>query len=277
MPASSANLGPGFDAVALALALYVEVEVTPAPRLSLATTGEGAGLFDAEAHLAARVVREVLGHDRVAVRVHSEIPLSRGLGSSAALALAAAAAAGAPDPLGVAVAVDGHVENAAASWRGGLVAARPGPAGVDVVDLDLDDQWRFVVVIPTTELATARARGALPAQVDRADAVANLAALAFLLAGLGDVQRWRPGAMDDRLHQPYRAALFPDADRILAILRAAGARGACWSGAGTTMLGLAAAPDAPGVAAAATRELVRAGIEARVEMLRADRAGLVVR
>ena len=276
-PASSANLGPGFDAVAVALALYVEVEVVPAEHLVLATTGEGAGVFDGPDHLAVRVVRQVTGHDRFAVRVHSQIPLSRGLGSSASLALAAAAAAGSSDPLGVAVGIDGHAENAAASARGGLVAARTSPAGVEVVDLALDPVWRFVVVIPEALLATADARAALPVQVDRADAVANLSGLAFVLAGLGDHRRFVSGAMADRLHQPFRAALFPEAEAIMGALRRAGAVDACWSGAGTTMLGLATQDQAAAVAAATAGELARARIAARVEVLDPDRGGLVVR
>ncbi len=277
MPASSANLGPGFDAVAVALALYIEVEVVPAAHLAMSTTGEGAGLFDGPDHLAVRVVRQVTGHDRFAVRVHSQIPLSRGLGSSAALALAAAAAAGSDDPLAVAVEIDGHAENAAASARGGLVAARTSPSGVEVVDLALDPAWRFVVVIPEALLATADARAALPGTVDRADAVSNLSGLAFVLAGLGDHRHFVAGAMADRLHQPFRAALFPEAETIMRTLRDAGAVDACWSGAGTTMLGLATQEHAAAVATATAHELSRAGVAARVEVLDADRGGLVVR
>ena len=115
--------GPGFDTLAVALECYVSVEVEEAPSLRVRTEGEGAGLFDDASHLAARVVAEVWGHDRFAVTVRSQIPVARGLGSSAALAAAAAAAAGADDPFAVAAAYDGHPENAAASVFGGLVAA----------------------------------------------------------------------------------------------------------------------------------------------------------
>src|ERR1700682_5614502 len=121
-PASSANLGPGFDVLALALSVYVEVTVEPAARLRVEAEGEGADLPLDATHLAVRVATEVAGHDRLAIAVRSEIPVVRGVGSSAALAAAAAAAAGARDPLGVAAAFDGHPENAAASVLGGLVA-----------------------------------------------------------------------------------------------------------------------------------------------------------
>src|SRR5579862_8830646 len=122
-PASSANLGPGFDTLAIALGLHVEVEVRPAPRLVVRTAGEGSELPADRTHLAARVAIEVAGTEGLEVCVRSDIPVARGLGSSAALAAAAAAAAGAPDPLEVAARMDGHAENAAASVLGGLVTA----------------------------------------------------------------------------------------------------------------------------------------------------------
>src|SRR5580698_6599236 len=103
-PASSANLGPGFDALAVALDCYVVVEVEPATSLAVRSVGEGADQFDNASHLGAKVAAEVLGHDRFSLTVHSDIPVSRGLGSSAALAVAAAAAAGAEDPFAIAAA-----------------------------------------------------------------------------------------------------------------------------------------------------------------------------
>ncbi len=98
-PATSANLGPGFDTLAVALSLYVEVSLELADEFGISSDGCGAGLYDDENHLAARVARSVLGHSNFALHVSSSIPVSRGLGSSAALAVAAAAAAGSADPL----------------------------------------------------------------------------------------------------------------------------------------------------------------------------------
>ncbi len=275
-PASSANLGPGFDALAVALELYVEVTVEEADEFSIVSTGEGAGRFDDERHLAARVARDVLGHDRFALSVASEIPLARGLGSSAALAVAAAAAAGSVDALAVASRADGHPENAAASVLGGLVAAGYEGDEVVAVPLALDHAWRFVIAVPDAELATAEARAALPSEVPFADAVANLNALARLIAGLADDAHFTPSAMGDRLHQPYRAALAPYCAPVIAAMRDAGAAGACWSGAGPTTLALCVESSAPAVAAAASAALA-AGPGGRVLTLEADRLGLVTR
>jgi homoserine kinase len=275
VPASSANLGPGFDALALALARYVEVSVEPAESFSITSEGCGAGLFDDQRHLAARVAARVLGHDRFTLHVRSEIPLSRGLGSSAALALAAAAAAGSASPLSLATEIDGHAENAAASLLGGLVVA-----GVDENNsvltrtLMLDPAWRFVVVVPEEELPTADARRVLPQHVPFKDAVHNVSAVALLIAGLAHHEDFAPGSMDDFLHQPYRMSLLPFAQPLLTRLREAGAVGSCWSGAGSTMLALCDERTSPEVAKEAREFLVAHSVPGEVWEIDADRRGL---
>ena len=153
VPASSANLGPGFDTLGLALNRYVVVDVEPASKLIVRSVGEGEGLAEDSSHLAARVAIDVAGTDRLAISVRSEIPIARGLGSSAALAVAAAAAAGAEDPLSVATAMDGHPDNAAASMVGGFVAAAVVKGGVHVVRLPLDVSLAFVVIVPDVHLS----------------------------------------------------------------------------------------------------------------------------
>jgi homoserine kinase len=276
VPASSANLGPGFDCLAVALTMYLEVSLELSDDFMISSEGCGAGLFDDEHNLGARIAAGVLGHSNFSMHVKSEIPLTRGLGSSAALAVAAAVAAGAKDPLTISSRVEGHAENAAASLLGGLVVAT-----ADVTDevvarsLALDSEWRFVAVIPDEELSTVGARAVLPTRVAFADAVRNLSAMGLLLAGLADHDAFADGAMDDYLHQPYRMGLLSFAQPLLDTLRESGAAGSCWSGAGSTMLGLAVVDKAEGVAAAARSFLHDRGVAGVVHVLEADRTGLV--
>jgi homoserine kinase len=274
-PASSANLGPGFDTLAVALDCYVSVEVEEAPALAVRTEGEGAGLFDDASHLAARVVAAVLGHDRFAVTVRSQIPVARGLGSSAALVAAAAAAAGAEDPFAVAAAYDGHPENAAASVYGGLVAATT-VGGVPVyAHLPLSDDLAFVAIVPDRNLSTPGARALLPETLSRSDAVFNLGRMGLLLAGLADPAELTADATDDRIHQLPRTALFPEAPALLQGLLDAGALAASWSGAGPALIGMVRAGVREAVQAGAEKALAVSGVSGRVLALRADRRGIV--
>jgi homoserine kinase len=275
-PASSANLGPGFDTLALALALYVEVEIEPADTLTLHTEGEGSELPSDATHMAARVAASVVGHDRLAIRVRSDIPVGRGLGSSAALAVAAAAAAGSPDPLAVAAAVDGHPENAAASVLGGLVAATTVSDRPLAAKLPLDPELRFVVLVPSRPLATSRARAALPAQVPHVDASFNLGRMGLLVAGLADRRLLVREATDDRLHQTARTPLFPESTHLLSGLLDAGALAACWSGAGPSLLAICAAANAARVRASGDELMAEAGVPGLSLLLEADLEGIVM-
>lgn len=276
VPASSANLGPGFDTLGLALGLYVEVSVQPAERLRIEAHGEGADLPRGPEHLAAVVVRKVLGHDRVHISIRSEIPVSRGLGSSASLAVATAAAAGAEDPLAIGADVDGHPENAAASVLGGLVTATTVDGTAVVNRLPLDPALEFVAVVPDRELSTKAARAALPANVAYGDATHNLGRLGLLIAGFADHRRLIPAAGDDRLHQPQRTHLFPESTGLIAGLVDAGASMACWSGAGPTLLAVCGPGRGDGVRQAAEQLLVDSGVPGLTLSLPADSAGLVV-
>jgi homoserine kinase len=274
-PASAANLGPGYDVLAIALDRYVEVSVDAAERLSVRCEGEGAELADDASHLAARVAIDVCGHDRLAIHVRSQIPVGRGLGSSAALAAAAAAAAGSPDPLGVAALVDGHADNAAASVTGGLVVAAHVRGVVRATRLPLDPVLVFVAVVPDRALSTAKARQLLPVQVHREDATFNLGRLGMLLAGLADHRLLVREAAEDRLHQDYRSPLFPEAPKILSAMAEAGALATCWSGAGPALLGITTRDAFPAVEAAGDQGLREAGVPGDVLVLRPDLRGLV--
>jgi len=276
-PASSANLGPGFDTLAVALGLHVEVEIEPAGSLRIETRGEGSDLPVDAGHLAVQVAAGVLGHDRFFLRVSSDIPVGRGLGSSAALAVAAAAAAGADRDaaFSVGVQVDGHPENAAASAYGGLVGATVLADGPTCVPFPLDERLAFVVLVPDRPLSTASARAALPGEVSHRDAAFNLGRMALLLAGLADIDRLRAEACEDRLHQGQRAHLFPEAAGLIEGLVGAGARGACWSGAGPTLLALCAAEAAEAVRSAGQSLMAAAGVAGRSLVVPPDPAGLV--
>lgn len=275
-PASSANLGPGFDTLALALDLYVEVDIEPADRLRIHAEGEGSELPGDADHLAAQVARRVLGHDNVSITVRSDIPVGRGLGSSASLAVAAAAAAGADDPLAIAAEVDGHPENAAASVLGGLVTAATVIDRPVAARMPLDPDLAFVVLVPSRPLATKRARSALPAQVPHQDASFNLGRMGLLLAGLADRRLLVHEATEDRLHQTQRSPLFPEAGHLLAELVDAGALASCWSGAGPSLLGICARQNAPRVRAAGDELLAAAGVPGRALLLSADTEGLTI-
>jgi homoserine kinase len=241
--------------------------------------GEGEDLDQDEGHLAARVATAVCGHDCFAIAVRSEIPLGRGLGSSAALAVAAAAAAGAADPLAVAVGYEGHVENAAASVHGGLVSAALLDAGPIARQLVLDPALVFVVLVPDRHLQTEEARVALDvdAHVSRADAVFNLSRMGLLLAGLADRRLLVSAAGEDRLHQPQRTPLFPEAPELLARLLKAGALMSCWSGAGSSLLGVCdGAAGAARVRDAGEAALEDVGVPGRSLVLSPDLKGLVI-
>ena len=275
-PASSANLGPGFDTLAVALSLYVEVEVEEADALSVRSEGEGAALARDASHLAARVATRVRGHDRLVVSVRSEVPVGRGLGSSGALAAAAAAAAGASDPLSVAASFDGHPENAAASVLGGLVTATTVGDRPVAASLALDPSLAFVVLVPARSLHTREARAALPEQVAHADAAFNLGRMGLLLAGLADRSKLVPEATEDRLHQRARGALFPEAAALLDGLVEAGALAACWSGAGPSLLAVCAAGEAPRLRSAGERLLAAADVAGRALVLLPALEGLTI-
>jgi homoserine kinase len=245
-PASSANLGPGFDFLALALEIRCRVTADQAEQWSAPDGAEPIVI----------AVAAALGVDRpFAVSVESDIPIQRGLGSSAALAVAAGAAALSAvgreidhDALFEAAAsVDGHPDNAAAAVYGGLVAVAP----TGVRRLSLSPTLAVILGVPDTTLATSEARRALPETITHAAAARSAARAAFLVEGLrtGDAPALA-AAGHDELHEEPRAALSPVTVAMVEAARAAGALHAAWSGAGPSVVALATADAAEEVAAA---------------------------
>ncbi|HEY3763976.1 MAG TPA: homoserine kinase [Gaiellales bacterium] len=244
-PASSANLGPGFDCLAVALELRNEVVVRRGSGAGVSVTaeGEGAGAVPTDAsNLFVRAFAAAgADPDGLAFRMRNRVPFARGLGSSAAT-IAAGVAAGLAwrgeeaDPLPAAAALEGHPDNVAAALLGGVTLAWTGAEGVRALRLracPLD----LVVVIAADELATARARAALPRQVDHADAVHTAARAALLVAALeGGRTDALADALDDRLHEPYRAPLVPLLRAVRERLAGLPAFGATLSGAGPSVL-----------------------------------------
>jgi homoserine kinase len=291
VPATSANLGPGFDALGLALALHNEVRAEEAEGVSVEVSGEGAGHLATDAsNVVARGVRrayEAAGRPFRGVRLAcvNRVPTARGLGSSAAAwvggLVAGNALCGGPLPpdalLGLAARAEGHPDNVAAALLGGLTVACATGDGVTAVSLPVPPELIWVVLVPETTSATAEARAVLPASVPRADAVFNVQRVALLLGALqaGRVAALA-AALDDRLHQPYRLTLFPWMPAVVDAARAAGALGCVLSGAGPSLLAVVR-EGAAEVGRAMEAALRGAGIAGRARSLAVDTTGAVTR
>jgi homoserine kinase len=291
VPATTANLGPGFDALGLALTLYNRLEVERIPTgLEIEIRGEGAGRLPThETNLSYRAFRRVFewhGAPVPPVRMVSEIhvPLSRGLGSSAAAVVGGLVAGNAlagrslsPDELlHLATAMEGHPDNVAPALFGGFTAACLAENGVAWARLEPPSDLRAVLVIPEREVPTAQARAVLPEVVPRRDAVLNVGRTALLVAAFatGELALLR-SAMRDCLHEPYRAALIPGMPAALDAAREAGALGAALSGAGSTLLALAT-DQFEAIGAAMRAALAAHGLESRVLTLSPDTAGATI-
>lgn len=293
VPATTANLGPGFDALGLALGLHNEIQVeVRGVGLHLEVDGEGADRLSHQGpnNLIARVlwgVLEKLGErpDGLWLRMINRIPLSRGLGSSSAAVLggvvAAAELAGrrlAPEELlDLALPFEGHPDNIAPALLGGLTVATLVNGKVRCLPLPVPAGLSAVAVIPEFHLATAKARKALPREVPREDAVFNVGRVALFLGAMqtGRLDLLRE-ATRDRLHQPYRAPLVPGMEEVLAEGERAGALACFLSGAGPTLLALVAGDGAPVGERMAARWKAAAGITAQASLLPIDRRGVQV-
>jgi homoserine kinase len=288
LPATSANLGPGFDAAAIALDFYLEIDAMPAAEFSIAATGsDRARCSRLEGNLILEIYKGLLkGNGRpvipLAIRMNNEIPLGMGCGSSAAGRLAAIALAvhfgqlgwSAENILEEASALEGHPDNAAACWLGGYVSAASEGRQVHVARVEPPEGWRAIVVLPTEPLATSKARAVLPASYSRADAVFNIQSAALLglafTQGRGDLLRV---AMRDRIHQPYRAPICPLLPRLLPLAGGHGILGVALSGAGSAVLVIVESEESLAGASAAIRASHDGLAEPELKICRFESAG----
>lgn len=258
VPATSANLGPGFDALGLALGVHDEVEVRAlgSPGVVIEVSGEGAGeVPDDETHLVVRAVRLALDHvgapqTGLHLTCTNRIPHGRGMGSSAAAVVAGILAArgliGDPDALDDTVALrlatelEGHPDNAASAILGGATIAWTEPDGPRAVRVATHPGLTPIVLVPCTRLATVHARSVLPATVPHADAAFQVGRAALLIEALTRRPDLLFPATEDRLHQRYRTAVLSETLALVNALRARGVA-AVVSGAGPTVLALARA------------------------------------
>jgi homoserine kinase len=288
VPATTANLGPGFDTLGLALALHNEVELAIADTTSVQVSGEGADSLPGDRghlvlvsadRLAAETGRTVPGWRLTQV---NRIPLARGLGSSSAAIVAGLVAANhllqadlpLSELLGLAAAIEGHPDNVAPALHGGLTVCCvnettccvpfPAPA------------LKVVVAIPDFEVSTEAARKVMPRQIAFTDGVFNATHAAMTLAALVSGDFAKLGcAMRDRLHQPYRAHLVPGFEQTMAAAIDAGAYGACLSGSGPSIAAFCQ-DHSHEIAAAMVAALLQAGVQARSLILDADPEGAKV-
>ncbi len=270
-PASSANLGPGFDALAIALDLWLRVTVSPidAGAESISVEGEGKDEIGLDAGnrflIGLEHGLEEFGLEPPVMRIemNNQIPLARGLGSSAAASvaglLAAEALAGEKladgKLLALATEIEQHPDNASATLLGGFVIVGGG-SGTEPARFDPPASLFAALFMPDVALRTAAMREALPASVSHRDATHNVGRTAMIVAALASGSRldMLSAMSDDRLHEPYRVPHFPQLPELVAAARSAGALGASLSGAGSTVIALADDEAAAKRAAAAMAE-----------------------
>jgi len=292
VPASTTNLGPGFDCLGLALKLYntVEMERTEKKDITIKISGEGEKeLPRDELNIilsAIKLVFDKAGEKLCGLRIRqvNQIPIGRGLGSSAAARLAGIMAANEllkanlseGEILRLAAELEGHPDNVAASLFGGLVIV--GREGKDFrwLRLEVPENLKVVVAIPERRLSTQRARDILPEKISLSDAVFNLSRVAMLVSSLIS-GRWQYLAVStqDRLHQPYRSSLVPGMEEVFEAALKEGARGAFLSGAGSTVAALADENEKR-IGKAMQEAFLKKGLKSRVKVLEIDKKGAQV-
>ncbi len=288
LPATSANLGPGFDSVAVALDFFLEIEAEPAPEFRIACAGrDAARCAGLEDNLILETYNQLLAaHKRpivpLAIEMTNAIPLGMGCGSSAAGRLAAIALAvhfGDLDwdterILEEGSALEGHPDNVAACWLGGFVATAREGQRIRVAQVTPPEEWRAIIALPAEPLATSQARGVLPATYPLEDVVANLQSVSLLPLAFAQARADLLGAaMQDRVHQPYRAPICPLLPLLLPLVGENGILGAALSGAGPSVLVVVEHETRLPAAERAIREVLGGGFGGELIRCRFQQAG----
>ncbi len=295
VPATTANLGPGFDALGLALDLWNEAEflATNDNQISLTIEGEGKDKLPTGANNtiveAALQVYELLGKPCTGLRIHcvNRVPLSSGLGSSSAAMLTGMLGANAllgnplsrEEILKLAIETEGHPDNVAPAMLGGLVASIIHERHVVSLRLTLTGQRtpiHITVVLPDFDFPTKQARAILPKQIERQDAIYNISRAVIVTEAfrVGDLDMLGE-AMTDKLHQPYRIPLIPGAQEAMDAMKQAGASAVALSGAGPSLIGFSSKRETA-IGEAAKRAFAESGLNARVYKLKISRTGAEV-
>lgn len=291
VPATTANLGPGFDVLGMALGLWNEIRVEPAPRLEIHVRGEGATILPRDetnlVYQAMLRLAEHVGRSLPAVRLEliNRIPLQAGLGSSSAAIVGGLRAAAAlldidisrETLLRLAVEMEGHPDNVAPALYGGLVAVAMDAFGPIVAQVPVPADLQVVIVLPDVRVSTEEARRLLPPSVSHRDAVFNVGRAVLTVQALQEGNfDVLARVMQDRLHEPFRRSLIPAFDDVVAAGKGAGAAAVVISGSGPAMAAFAAEGHED-VARAMVQAFAKAGIQARAWALKVAGGAEVVR
>ncbi|WP_188396623.1 homoserine kinase [Sporomusa sp. GT1] len=292
VPGTTANCGPGFDAVGIACTIYNELELTLSPQagISLEVAGEGAGAIPADgSNVAIKAVQMVLNktgrhYPGIALKMVNNIPLARGLGSSAAAIVGGLVAANEitgcqlskQEILDMATSIEGHPDNVAPAIFGGITVSIMDSGSAKYLRFLPPKDFTMVAVIPEFNLSTKAARRVLPESVPFADAVFNVSRSALLVGALCTGEfKLLLHALEDRLHQPYREKLIPGMAQVLTAARQAGALGAALSGAGPCLLAFTDG-DSDEVGQVMVKAFNIHKIKARYQLLNIDRQGAII-
>lgn len=287
VPATAANLGPGFDCLGMALNIHNTVTITMSHSFSIAIGGEGKGIlssgkdnlvYEAMTRLFSRVGQPV---PALEISCYNEIPVARGLGSSTAAIVAGLVAANSligdvmsrEELLQFATEIEGHPDNLAPALFGGCQVVVMDDARLVLEKIPVQRSWKFVLFIPDFEVSTREARAVLPRQIAREDAVYNIGRVALLTSALitGRADSLKV-ATQDRLHQPQRQVLFPAMGDIFAAALSAGADGVFLSGSGSTIMALVR-DEFDAVGRAMLAEGKQAGIKGKINITGLDETG----